>query len=88
MDHFQWKRDLRSNTYLEDGAELADDVHASHAEVLAERDLQEEERDAAREQGQEVGDQEGPWKESRKVFNGLIEPSAAVLIDGNLSYIS
>ena len=56
---------LFRGSYLEDGAELADDVHASHAEVLAERDLQEEERDAAREQGQEVGDQEGPWRESK-----------------------
>ena len=60
MSKLTYKLFWIQKTYLEDGAELADDVHASHAEVLAERDLQEEERDAAREQGQEVGDQEGP----------------------------
>ncbi len=43
---------------LEDGADLADDAHAAHAEVLADRHLQQEEGDAAAEERDEVGDEE------------------------------
>lgn len=43
--------------YLEDGAELANDGHPAHAKVLADRDLEQEEWDAAGQHGQEVGDQ-------------------------------
>ena len=59
----------RWETYLEDGAELSDDVHASDPEVLPEGDLEEEERDAAREQGQEVGYQEGTCKGGKRRQN-------------------
>ena len=60
-------------SHLENGAELSDDVHAAHAEVLAERDLEEEERDAAREQGQEVGDEEGSCKGKGSIAPAAVE---------------
>ena len=51
---------------LEDGCELADNLHASHPQVLADRDLQEEEWDATYQHGEEVGDEESPCQNRSK----------------------
>lgn len=40
---------------------MADHGHAADPEVLADGDLKEEQRKAADQHGEEVGDEEGPW---------------------------
>ena len=46
---------------LENGTELPDDAHAAHAQVLTDADLQQEERNSARDHGQKVGDEKSAY---------------------------
>ena len=50
-----------ANTF-EDGSQLANHGHSTLANILANRDLEEEEGNAADKHGEEVGDQEGSYK--------------------------
>ena len=50
--------DGRVSNTLEDGRQLTNNGHPALANVLAQGDFEEEERDAADEHGEEVGDQE------------------------------
>ena len=68
---------------LEDGCELPNDLHASHPQVLADGDLQEEEGDATYQHGEEVGDEESPCQNRSKfctvgvrAWSGLAQLSA------------
>ena len=73
---------------LEDGCELADNLHASHTQVLADRDLQEEEWDATYQHGEEVGDEESPCQNRSKfctlgvsAWSGLAQLSTLLACD-------
>ena len=58
--------------YLEDGSQLTDHGHAAHPEVLADRDLEEEEGYSADKHGEEVRDKEGSCRMEIRVVMVVI----------------